>query len=67
MFAIVLVIGCLFNSVYVISTRWVSVIFAFVAAFIIYFIIVMRFLFNKEEKGMILHFLPGFIRRAIER
>lgn len=67
MFAIVLVIGCLFNSVYVISTRWVSVIFAFVAAFIIYFIIVMRFLFNKEEKGMILHFLPGFIQRAIER
>ncbi len=67
MFAAIMMVGCAIGKVYTVPVSWIAVILVVAATFVPYFIMVMRFLFNSKEKDMIVHFLPGFIQRAIER
>lgn len=67
MFAVIMLIGCAVGEFYTVPVSWMAVIVVFAVTFVPYFVIVMRFLFNSEEKSMVVHFLPGFVQRAILR
>ena len=44
---------------------WIPVLLAFFAGFAIFFVVAMRFFFNRGERGTIVTYLPRFVQRVI--
>ena len=64
-FVILTMIGFAVSSFITMPTSWTAIFISFVPGFLIYFIIAMRFLFNRDERSLVKTFLPGFVQRFI--
>ena len=64
-FAILTVLGYAFTQVFTLPTSWTAVLLSLLMGFIVYFVVMMRFCFNRDERGMVVTFLAGFIQRFI--
>lgn len=62
-FAIVMILGTLATEVFTLPATWTAVIMTFTPAFLIYFVLVVRFMFTKNERSMVMTFLPGFVQK----
>ena len=62
-FAALLAIGWAVSSVWTMPTAWVPVLAIFFAGFLVFFVLVLRFLFTREERETVATYLPGFVRR----
>lgn len=57
--------GLVISEVFTLPTTWTAVLLSFLVGFAVYFLVMMRFLFNKDERGLVVTFLPGFVQRFI--
>ena len=64
-FAVLLAIGYASTRVFTLPTTWTAVLLSLLVGFLIYFVVMMRLLFNKEERELVTTFLPGFVQRII--
>lgn len=55
------------DCVWELPETWLAVLLWFGVLFVVYFLLAMRFLFNKEEKHMFAHYLPTFVQHFINR
>ena len=64
-FIILLAILYLVAEFYTMPCTWLAILPTFFVGFVLFFIISLKFLYDKDEKAMIVSFLPGFVQRFI--
>lgn len=64
-FIVVMIIGTIASGMFTLPTTWTAIILTFFPAFIVYFVVVMRFMFTKDERSLAITFLPGFMQRIV--
>ena len=50
---------------YTLPSTWLAILLLFFIGFVLFFIVSLRFLYSRDEKTMIVSFLPGFVQRFI--
>ena len=64
-FVVLLGIFYVINEFYTLPSTWFAILFLFFICFALFFVLSLRFLYSRDEKSMIVSFLPGFVQRFI--
>lgn len=64
-FGVLLILGILLTEVFILPTTWGAVIISALGGMVVYALFVIRFMFSREERGVMKSFLPGFVQKAL--